>query len=95
MTYTDDDDLETERIEYLDPTDPEHPQMWSTARRIWITVMLSWCNLVVTITSSIFGSGQNAMAKELGISLEVSILGTSVFLVVRLSPGISRQRGSE
>lgn len=74
--------------------DPEHPQNWSTVRRIWITLMLSCFNLIGTIMSSIFGSGQKMVAKEMGISVEVSILGTTLFLVVReaLCPSLPRAK---
>lgn len=78
----------------LTPDDPEHPQNWSTVRRIWITLMLSYFNLIGTIMSSVFGSGQKTVAEEMGISVEVSILSTTLFLVVReaLCPSLPRAK---
>ena len=71
-------------VEFDSPQDPIHPHNWSLLKRIWATFMIAWFNLVVSIASSIFGSAQAAVAAEFGVSTEVTILGTSFFLVVRL-----------
>lgn len=69
-------------IDFNGPDDPEHPQNWRLSRRIWATFMLAMFNLVVTIASSIFGSAQAKVAEQFAVSQEVTILGTSLFLVV-------------
>ncbi|KAF4973432.1 hypothetical protein FSARC_257 [Fusarium sarcochroum] len=68
-------------VEFDSPQDPSHPHNWSLQKRIWATFMIAWFNLVVSIASSIFGSAQAAVAVEFGLSTEVTILGTSFFLV--------------
>lgn len=69
-------------LEFAGSDDPLHPQNWSLARRVWVTLMLALFNLVVTISSSIFGSAQQKIMAEFEVGEEVTILGTSLFLVV-------------
>ncbi|KAJ5532717.1 MFS general substrate transporter [Penicillium frequentans] len=70
-----------ELIDFDGPNDPEHPQNWSLLARIWATFMLAMFNLVVAIASSIFGSAQTKVAGEFRASEEVTVLGTSLYLV--------------
>lgn len=74
--------LRHELTEFTGPDDPSHPHNWALWRRIWVSFMLAMFNLVVTISSSIFGSAQKIVAEEFGVSDEVTVLGTSLFLVV-------------
>lgn len=74
--------LRHELIEFTGADDPSHPQNWALWRRVWVSFMLALFNLVVTISSSIFGSAQKTVAKEFGVGDEVTVLGTSLFLVV-------------
>jgi hypothetical protein len=74
--------LRHELTEFTGPDDPSHPHNWVLWRRIWVSFMLAMFNLVVTISSSIFGSAQKVVAEEFGVSDEVTVLGTSLFLVV-------------
>lgn len=69
-------------LEPITPKHPTHPQNWPLMRRIWTTLMLAYFNLIATSMSSIFGSGQKQVVKELGVSMEVAILGTTLFLIV-------------
>lgn len=73
-----------ELIDFDGPNDPQHPQNWSLLARIWATFMLAMFNLVVAIASSIFGSAQTKVAEEFQVSEEVTVLGTSLYLVVCL-----------
>ncbi|KAJ5631143.1 MFS general substrate transporter [Penicillium longicatenatum] len=70
-----------ELIDFDGPNDPEHPQNLSLLARVWATFMLALFNLVVAIASSIFGSAQAEVAKEFHVSEEVTVLGTSLYLV--------------
>lgn len=73
---------ELELLDFESPHDVEHPHNWALLRRVWATFMLAVFNLVVTVASSIFGSAQSDMIKEFGVSEEITILGTSLFLIV-------------
>ena len=46
------------------------------------TLILALFNLVVTISSSIFASAEDKVATEFAVGQEVTVLGTSLFLVV-------------
>ena len=70
-------------IDWDGPHDPEHPQNWSTGKKIWATLDLALLNLVFTVASSILGSGDTLLAAEFNVSSEVTILGISLFLLVR------------
>ncbi|PVH75706.1 polyamine transporter 4 [Cadophora sp. DSE1049] len=75
------EELSFQFIVFENHNDPTHPHNWTLFRRIWATVILAGCNLVVTIASSIFGSAQKDLAREFRISEEVTILGTSLYLI--------------
>lgn len=47
-----------------------------------MVILLTLLTLVITIQSSIFGTGATAFDKEFGVSNEVGILGTTLFLLV-------------
>ena len=64
--------------------DPEHPQNWPLWTKLRISVLLTFITLGVSMGSSIFGPGAQEMSKEFGISSEVSVLGTSLYLLVRI-----------
>ncbi|MCJ1376375.1 hypothetical protein MMC20_007617 [Loxospora ochrophaea] len=68
-------------IDWDGPHDPEHPQNWSTGKKIWATLDLALLNLVFTVASSILGSGDTLLAAEFNVSSEVTILGISLFLL--------------
>jgi DHA1 family multidrug resistance protein-like MFS transporter len=62
--------------------DPEHPHNWALWRKLSVVILLTLLTLVITIQSSIFGTGATAFDKEFGVSNEVGILGTTLFLLV-------------
>ncbi|QKX53842.1 uncharacterized protein TRUGW13939_00922 [Talaromyces rugulosus] len=73
--------LQHQIVGFEGPADPLHPHNWSLARRVWVTFTLALFNLIVTISSSIFGTAQNEVSKEFNVSRELTVLGTSLFLV--------------
>ncbi|EGY20880.1 polyamine transporter 4 [Verticillium dahliae VdLs.17] len=75
------EEIRLEILDFESPDDPDHPHNWALLDRVWATFLLAAFNLVVTIGSSIFGSAQDAVAREFGVSEEVTILGTSLYLV--------------
>lgn len=77
-TDTKDPDL----IDWDGPDDPEHPQNWNFWLKVHVTLALAITNLIVAIASSIFGSGSTLIAEEFHVGHEVTVLGTSLFLIV-------------
>ncbi|OJJ47393.1 hypothetical protein ASPZODRAFT_159273 [Penicilliopsis zonata CBS 506.65] len=76
-------DVESEYSSLVDfegPDDPSHPFNWSLPRRVWTTAVVAVLNLIGTAASSIFETGNGQFMKEFGISHEVAVLGTSLFL---------------
>lgn len=66
----------------VDPLDdPEHPQGWSKAKRLFLLIVVSTCSLCVTCTSSIVASSYRNLERELNISSEVAILSLSLFVL--------------
>ncbi|KAA8649348.1 hypothetical protein EYZ11_008465 [Aspergillus tanneri] len=70
-----------ELVVWEGPDDPEHPHNWALWRKLRVVVLLTLLTLVITIQSSIFGTGAEEFAREFHVSNEVTILGTSLFLV--------------
>ncbi|GJC88549.1 citrinin biosynthesis cluster MFS transporter mrr1 [Colletotrichum liriopes] len=75
------EDIQFEVLDFDSPHDPDNPHNWALLGRVWATFILALLNLVVTIASSIFNSAQAAIVEEFGVSEEVTVLGTSLFLV--------------
>ncbi|GAA5998745.1 uncharacterized protein JCM10292_007202 [Rhodotorula paludigena] len=68
-------------VRFSHPRDPLNPQCWSTARRTWITALLSLLCTFVGICSSINASVAHKAAADLGVrSLTVMNLDTALFL---------------
>ncbi|KAJ5107394.1 hypothetical protein N7456_004069 [Penicillium angulare] len=87
-TERDRDDNENqypELVEFEDPDDPTHPLNWSVPWKSWITFVVAILNLIGTVASSIFETGNHQFMKHFmkhfNISDEVAVLGTSLFLV--------------
>lgn len=68
-------------IEWDGPDDKENPQNWSRAYKWFITVMVSLLTLTITFASSVFSTATAPTALEFGVSNEVMILGTSLFVL--------------
>jgi len=76
--------VEEKRDSYINwdgPDDPDHPQNWSFWWKVYATLALAIMNLVTTIASSIFGSGSALLVKEFNVTKEVTVLGTTLFLL--------------
>ena len=70
-------------VTWTGPDDPANPHNWSTRRKLAITGIWVYGNVVTTIASSIFSSGAGLIEKEFQVSSTVAILGVSLFLLVR------------
>ena len=82
-------------VTWSGPDDPANPHNWSVGRKLAITGIWVYGNVVTTIASSIFSSGAGGIAREFDVSSTVTILGVSLFLLVckwaiaaRLQPAV-------
>lgn len=69
-------------VTWTGPDDPANPHNWSVGRKLAITGIWVYGNVVTTIASSIFSSGAGGIAREFDVSSTVTILGVSLFLLV-------------
>ena len=72
-------------VTWSGPDDPTNPHNWSTGRKIFITAIWVYGNVVTTIASSIFSSGAGQIEEEFHIGSTVTTLGVSIFVLVRTS----------
>lgn len=61
--------------------DPENPMNWSSARKWFLTAIVTWSVFVVTFTSSAYSESSNEVIGEFNISNEVFIVGVSIFVL--------------
>lgn len=61
--------------------DEGNPQNWTVAKKWGITALCSLLTVNVTFASSAPSSTTLAVAKDFGVSVEVSILATTLYLV--------------
>lgn len=61
--------------------DPEDPHNWPMSKRVWITGLCAVITIKVTFASSIASTTTEAMIVEMGMSMEVTQLMTTLFLV--------------
>ena len=72
----------TSYVDWNGQGDPEHPQNWPLLTKLRVSFLLTCITLCVSLSSSIFGPGSKEVEEEFGISAEVAILGTSLYLLV-------------
>ena len=66
------------------PKDPGNPQNWPNSKKYLTTVFYATLTFCLTFSSSIFSTATMVTAKLFGVSPEVMILGTSLFVLVRV-----------
>ena len=65
------------------PTDPEHPTNWPLWKKLCTTVMLAAVTFTISLNSAMFEPATQQVVKEFkGIPKEVTLLGTSLYLLV-------------
>lgn len=80
-----------EKIENAEESDPflvkweendqKNPFNWSMKYKAWITFQLGMLALAASLGSSIISPGEAAIAKEFGLSQEVSVLSISLYVL--------------
>jgi DHA1 family multidrug resistance protein-like MFS transporter len=63
------------------PDDPENPMNWSRAKKWRITMVTAMMTFCVSFASSVFSTATQVTAVEFGVSLEVMILGVSLYVL--------------
>jgi hypothetical protein len=63
------------------PDDPQNPMNFSRSRKWTITMVTAFITLTVSFASSVFSTAKTVTAKEFGASLEVMILGVSLYVL--------------
>ncbi|KAL5615200.1 hypothetical protein BROUX41_005257 [Berkeleyomyces rouxiae] len=68
-------------VEFDGPDDPLHAQNWPMKRKLITSAMLGYTTFTSAFTSSIFSSATHAVSHEFGVSPEVGVLGTSLYVL--------------
>ncbi|KAI9845556.1 MAG: hypothetical protein M1837_004653 [Sclerophora amabilis] len=68
-------------VKFSGPEDPDNPMSWSRRYKWMITGILASMTFVCTFTSAVFSTAVNATSGEYGVSMEVTTLGTSLFVL--------------
>ncbi|PQE24511.1 mfs multidrug transporter protein [Rutstroemia sp. NJR-2017a WRK4] len=63
------------------PDDPENPMNWPTSKKWLVTVVMGLMTFCVTFASSVFSTATVVVAEVYGVSEEVGVLGTSLFVL--------------
>jgi len=72
---------QSDLVEFDGPDDPGNPRNWSRRKRWYITMSLGSMTFVVTFASSIFSVALKPVSEEYHVSMVVSTLGVSLFLL--------------
>ncbi|RJE24507.1 transporter [Aspergillus sclerotialis] len=68
-------------VDFEYPNDHRLPQNWPMIKKVYVIIVLSLFNIIGTIASSIMGPAQSEVAQQFGVSNEVAVLCTTLFLV--------------
>lgn len=68
-------------VEYDSESDPLHPQNWPMKKKLIIGTSLGYVTLASSFGSSIFSAATTTVATHFGVSSEVGILGTSLYVL--------------
>ena len=75
-------DVDPDLVTWTGVDDPENPHNFSVRRRVFVTAVWVYGNIVTTLASSIFASGASLIETEFDVSATVATLGVSLFVVV-------------
>lgn len=68
-------------VDFDSPEDPYKPLNWPLRKKVHTTLLYGLVTMTATWASSCYAAGTAQVAAEFGVSNQVSILGTSLFLV--------------
>jgi len=70
-----------ELVDFEGPDDPYHPMNWPLKKKVVTTLLYGLVTMSATWASSCYSAGTVQVAKQFDVALQVSILGTSLFLI--------------
>lgn len=68
-------------VEFDGADDPMHAQNWPLSRKLATGAMLGFTTFIAAFGSSIFSAALGSVAREFGVSREVSVLGVSLYVL--------------
>ena len=68
--------------EWDGPDDPQNPMNWKLSTKYTTTILYATMTFTLTFSSSVFSTATRATAQLFGVSNEVMVLGTSLFVLV-------------
>ncbi|KAG5953543.1 hypothetical protein E4U53_005005 [Claviceps sorghi] len=71
---------QAELVDFDGPDDPYHPLNWVTHKKVSTTFLYGLVTMTATWASSAYSAGNAQIAHEFGVSTQVAILGTTLFL---------------
>jgi hypothetical protein len=74
-------DPKTHLVSWDGPNDPENPMNFSPGKKWWITIILALLTFCVSFASSVFSTATTVTSVEFDVSLEVMILGVSLYVL--------------
>lgn len=74
-------DREEYVVEFDGDDDPLHAQNWPTRKKFLTAGMLGWTTFLAAFGSSIFSAATGTVAKVFGVSMEVGVLGVSLYVL--------------
>ncbi|PYI07019.1 bicyclomycin resistance protein [Aspergillus sclerotiicarbonarius CBS 121057] len=74
-------DREDYVVAFDGPDDPEHPFNWSLSVKLYTSVMVCFGTLTASFASAVFAPGAGGAAKAFGVSSEVGMLGTTLYVL--------------
>ncbi|KAI9675315.1 MAG: hypothetical protein M1817_001218 [Caeruleum heppii] len=69
-------------VDWDGPDDPSNPFNWPKSKKWSVTVVVALMTFCTTFSSSVFSTATYATAELYGVSVEVMVLGTSLFVLV-------------
>lgn len=78
----DEEEEDPNLVDFDGPDDPYRPMNWPHGKKWLYATCLGLMTLVVTFASSVFSTAIMPTSMEFGVSPEVMVLGTSLFVVL-------------
>lgn len=67
-------------VDFDGPDDPYRPLNWAFKKKVWTTALYGFTTMGATFSSSVYSSATEAISDQYHVGVEVSTLGTALFL---------------